>query len=249
MSRSSAARHGDDAAPVPWASAMRASRTCWPRGTGCVAQVRAPRRAQRVARQQPPRHLAERRSSDREGDHLAARAARDAERAGHRRPTRRASSATCSWRLVAGDDRLDRRRGRRAARSRRRSAGPSEGKNASRTSGSSTRWIMSASDAQRAGPAAAVDLAADLAPRVARGGRGGGPGRSRAAARRRPRGPCRGRRGPRARARRRAAPRRRAKAVLRRLAGQQRAQQRERHAAQHGGGVERRRVGGSRPSR
>ena len=66
---------------------------------------------------------------------------------------------------------------------------------------------MSASDAQRAAPGCAAELAADLAPGGARGRRGGAPGRSRAAARRRPRGRCRGRPAPRARARRTAAPR------------------------------------------
>ena len=56
MSRSSAAKHGDGAAPVPWASAWRASRMRWPRGTGCARRCRRHGAQQRVAHQQALRH-------------------------------------------------------------------------------------------------------------------------------------------------------------------------------------------------
>ena len=87
MSRSSAAKQGDGAWPVPCASASRASRTRWPRGDRLRAQVPAPRVAERVAHQQALRNVGEL-AEDRERDDLAARVARDAERGGDLVPPR-----------------------------------------------------------------------------------------------------------------------------------------------------------------
>ena len=106
---------------------------------------------------------------------------------------------------------------------------------------------MSAIEAQRAAPGASPARAGSAA-RPRRGRRDGARDRWRAAARRPPRGRCRGRPAPRGRARRTAA-RRAARTPPAALAGQQRAEQRQRDAAQHRGRVEHLARRGSSPSR
>ena len=204
MSRSSAARHGDGAAPVPWASAARASRIRWPWGTGWARRCArhgahtgslASRRRGTSARSQrtvkattSPRGL---------------RATRNAPRTASHQARMSATSSAGSWRAVMASI-----------------AGPSLG------AGQLDRVVLDRGGEERLaherlvdqrdhvrerrparGPGGGLDLARGSGATRRGGGRGGAPDRSHAAAPRRPRGRCRGRPGPRGPARRRAAPR------------------------------------------
>ena len=106
MSRSSAARQGEVAAPVPWASAIRASSTCWPAATGWSRRWR--RQGSQIG------SLASSRCGTSPSSHRIvkatdspARVARDPERARHGLPPG-AQQRDVIGRLVAGGDRLDR---------------------------------------------------------------------------------------------------------------------------------------------
>ena len=159
MSRSSAARHGDDAAPVP---VQRRGRAGSAGRAGRVSpQVRRPRRA--PDRRQQGRHVAEV-AEDREGDDLAARAARHANAPGTA-STRRQERDLLRRLVAPAIASIAGRSSGRAAR--RRSAGSTTGKNASRTSGSSTSVDHVRQRGPARGPGGGFDLAADLVPGVA----------------------------------------------------------------------------------